>query len=94
MKLGELMEDLGCEYYYVVELDADIPIDACPEHYVSANKIDDYIRDMIVLNYDHVSKRFAVVYLDAGEKRKRESEDSTIYLDENELIDFLMKILK
>ena len=94
MKLGELMEDLGCEYYYVVELDADMPIDACPEHYVSADKIDDYIRDMTVLNYDHVSKRFAVVYLDAGEKRKRESEDSTIYLDENELIDFLMKILK
>lgn len=94
MKLGELMEDLGCEYYYVVELDADMPIDACPEHYVSADKIDDYIRDMTVLSYDHVSKRFAVVYLDAGEKRKRESEDSTIYLDENELIDFLMKILK
>lgn len=88
MKLGELMEDLGCEYYYVVELDADIPIDACPEHYVSAYKIDDYMRDMTVLNYDHVSKRFAVVYLD------RESEDLTFYLDKDKLIDILMKILE
>ena len=94
MKLGELMEDLGCKYYYVVELDADMSIDACPEYYVSADKIDQYSRDMDVLSYDYVSKRFAVVYLNAGEKRKRKTEDPTIYLDENELIDVLMKIFK
>lgn len=89
MKLGELMEELNCKYYYIVELDDDMPIDVgLPEYYVAADDIDSYLRDMTVRDYSHVSKRFAVVYLD------REIEDLTFYLDKDKLIDILMKILE
>lgn len=68
MKLGELMEDLGCKYYYVVELDANLDIEDCPEYYTSAEDIDPELLDLDVLDYEHISRDFAVIYLNITNK--------------------------
>lgn len=61
--LREVMEELECEFYYIVELDANLDVKDCPEYYTSAEDIDPELLDIEVLDYDHVSRDFAVVYL-------------------------------
>lgn len=87
MKLGELMEDLGCKYYYVVELDANLDLEDCPEYYTSAEDIDPELLDLEVLNYEYVSRDFAVIYLNIT--NKDEIED---FLIVDNLIDSVREI--
>lgn len=59
----EVMEELECRFYYIVELDANLDVKDCPEYYTSAEDIDPELLDLEILDYDHVSRDFAVVYL-------------------------------
>lgn len=61
--LREVMEELECKFYYIVELDANLDLEDCPEYYTSAEDIDPELMDCEVVNYEYVSKDFAVVYL-------------------------------
>lgn len=61
--LREVMEELECKFYYIVELDVYLDVDDCSEYYTSAEDIDPELMDCEVVNYEYVSKDFAVVYL-------------------------------
>lgn len=61
--LREVMEELECRFYYIVELDANLDVKDCPEYYTSTEDINPELLDLEVLDYDHVSRDFAVVYL-------------------------------
>lgn len=61
--LREVMEELECKFYYIVELDANLDLEDCPEYYTSAEDIDPELLDLEVLNYEYVSRDFAVIYL-------------------------------
>lgn len=61
--LREVMEELECKFYYIVELDANLDLEDCPEYYTSAEDIDPELLDLEVLDYEHVSRDFAVIYL-------------------------------
>ena len=64
-KLSEVLEELKCENYYIVELDGNTKdIDDCLEYYTSADEIDPDLYEADVVDYDLVSHDFAAIYLD------------------------------
>ncbi len=61
--LRDVMKELECNFYYIVELDVNLDAEDCAEYYTSAEDIDPELMDCEVINYEYVSKDFAVVYL-------------------------------
>lgn len=77
----ELMEELGCDKYYVVEIDGT---DDGAEYTVAPDEVSNSLGDCEVIDYTHVSKSFAVVYVDVtDEDEDEEEEDDDAFLAEN-----------
>lgn len=75
MKLIDTMKELGCDNYYIVELASDMEIDDCIEYYVAADDVDEVLYGCEVIDVDHISKEFAVIYLDIDSLYEEEEED-------------------
>ena len=75
----ELMEELECLKYYVVEIDG-CDTDGCAEYEVTPDEVDDRLGNCKVIDHDHVSESFAVVYLDVSDidESKEEEDDDLI----------------
>ena len=61
--LRDVMKELECNFYYIVELDVNLDAEDCAEYYTSAEDIDPELMDCEVINYEYVSRDFAVIYL-------------------------------
>lgn len=85
--LRDVMKELGCEFYYIVELDVNLDPEDCPEYYTSAEDIDPALLDCNVTSYEYVSRDFAVIYLDV-EMCADDVEDLMV----NNLIDSVREI--
>lgn len=75
MKLIDTMKELGCDYYYIIELCDDEDIDDCLEYYTAADDVNEDLFDCEVLDYDHISKEFAVIYLNTDSLNEEEECD-------------------
>ena len=64
MNLEEVTKKIGCSRYYILELDANRNEEDCEEYMVDAEDIDPELMDCRVMDYDVVSKDFAVLYVD------------------------------
>jgi hypothetical protein len=77
----ELMEELGCDKYYVVEIDGT---DDGAEYTIAPDEVSDSLGNCNVMDYTHVSKSFAVVYVDVTDEDEDEVEDDDdAFLAEN-----------
>lgn len=63
--LRDVMKELECNFYYIVELNVNLDAEDCPEYYTSAEDIDPALLDCDVISYEYVSRDFAVIYLNA-----------------------------
>ena len=61
--LRDVMKELECNFYYIVELDVNLDAEDCAEYYISAEDIDPELLDCEVVSYEYVSRDFAVIYL-------------------------------
>ena len=61
--LRDVMKELECNFYYIVELDVNLDAEDCAEYYTSAEDIDPELLDCEVVSYEYVSTDFAVIYL-------------------------------
>jgi len=100
MKLIDTMKELGCDNYYIVELASDMEIDDCIEYYTAADDVDEVLYGCDVIDVDHVSKEFAVIYLDIDslyeeeEELEEEDDDESFKEDVDAMIEAFRRLAK
>lgn len=81
MKLIDLMNELKCTNYYLVELRDDVDIDECDEYFTPAIDVDAALYGCEVIDHDEISKDFAVIYLDMDSLNKDIDADVNVFVD-------------
>lgn len=83
----ELMKELECLKYYVVEIDGS-DTDGCAEYEVTPDEVNDRLGNCKVIDHDCVSELFAVVYVDVSEidEPKKEEDDDNLIQDITEIL--------